>query len=431
MALQVQIAIHGVPAGQKWLCTDPQDEAYIKTFYNPKDWDVPEFMKVERMADQVYYTFVKCGHVSASDGRSGSYFGITLKMNAYYADIQNIYSILKAFYKKLCVGTFVSDNGQNVKFIVSDFKGKEPQFQSICKLMLDTIGTFTSQHDLQGVNQIPVSKGTVAAINLDECDEATARQMLSSAGSLKVSPFYFSQAVQRMSSDYQRQLQEMQQKQAKDVEQLQQSYQAQSLQMQQQFNQREKELSGGRKGLQDRIAQLEQQLDATRRQMQQQIDQAKAQSQHQQEDYNAILTSLSELSRKYGSGKNPVGPKPPVPPQKPPAEQPKKHSAWKKFLSHYGLGLGVLIVLIVFVCTNVSLSIQNKDTYQDTYKMLVEQQAKIDSIAVALQSSGDTAMTAASLTVQKKADARNLKDDSKKNVRDKATASKKTKRQKK
>ena len=119
MSFQVTVILHGVSAGFKLFGdADEQDKAYVQTFYNQNEWDVPELLKVERVGNKMFYTFIKCKNVSAHDGRSGSYLGITLRMNLYYADIQNIYSILKGVYKKLCVGTLVSDDGKRTSRIL-------------------------------------------------------------------------------------------------------------------------------------------------------------------------------------------------------------------------------------------------------------------------------------------------------------------------
>ena len=40
-----------------------------------------------------YYNYLKYNNVTASDGRAGAYLGITLRFDAYYKDILNIYQI--------------------------------------------------------------------------------------------------------------------------------------------------------------------------------------------------------------------------------------------------------------------------------------------------------------------------------------------------
>lgn len=138
MSFQVTVILHGVPAGYKSFGKiDGQDKDYVQTFYNSNDWDEPEFLKVERVANKMFYTFIKCNNVNAYDGRSGSYLGITLRMNLYYADIQNIYSILKGVYKKLCIGTLVSDDGKRIQYIVSDFKDVGGKLVCLTRSKLD------------------------------------------------------------------------------------------------------------------------------------------------------------------------------------------------------------------------------------------------------------------------------------------------------
>lgn len=66
-----------------------------------------------------YYTFVKGQNVMGYDNRTGSYFALTIRMDAYYADLQNMYKILSAAYEKCASGV--------------SFKNKEKASSSLFK----------------------------------------------------------------------------------------------------------------------------------------------------------------------------------------------------------------------------------------------------------------------------------------------------------
>lgn len=310
MGLQVKLIIHGVPAGQKWLGADNDRVAhYIQTLYNKSEWDVLEFMKVERVADCVYYSFIKCGNVCAHDGRKGSYFGITMRMNVFYADIQNIYSILQATYKKLCVGVFVRDNGKSIQFLAADFNALENKYAEISSMTLDALGSFTSQTDLQQVGQIANTGGTARRLNLFACSESVASQSLLSTGCLKVSPYYPSPEVMQLKSDYAYKLDQAQKNHSAELQQLKTSYESSIQQMRQQQEQKEREFQGGTRGLTDKIRLLEQQMDSMKMDAQRKIDSMNSQLRKLENEKRGILDSLRDIVGKYAtSDKEPLPP---------------------------------------------------------------------------------------------------------------------------
>lgn len=196
MGLNIKLLVHGVPYGQKKWGADEEDSRYLSSFYGPKS-DIPEVMKVEIMASGkevcCYYTFLKGINVCDFNGRSGSYVALTLKVNAYYADILNIYNILKAAYEKMCVGLCVSDDGTLVKYLVPDFQDISSQLYKIEQSLVDYIGTFSVNSDIISFSHLKWGHdGTVSNINLAECTNQKALGAIQKTGYLFVSPYFLS-----------------------------------------------------------------------------------------------------------------------------------------------------------------------------------------------------------------------------------------------
>ena len=173
MGLNINIFVHGVPMGQKIWGPKNEDQSYISSFYGP-EWDVPEVMKVDIMnfggIPYCYYSFVKGKKVYDSQGRAGSYFAITLRINAFYADIQNIYSILKAAYEKMCIGLCVMESDGSVKYICSDFQGIDTQLKAIENSILNYISKFSTDNDIIALKDFSVSgQRALQNINLYCC----------------------------------------------------------------------------------------------------------------------------------------------------------------------------------------------------------------------------------------------------------------------
>lgn len=102
-----------MPNGQGTWGVENFDTNYIETFYGRKsNVPVQMFVEVRRFASSTYcyYTYFRIGNVYDNTGRAGSYFALTIRINYYYADIQNIYNLLDAAYNKFIIGSIVDVN---------------------------------------------------------------------------------------------------------------------------------------------------------------------------------------------------------------------------------------------------------------------------------------------------------------------------------
>lgn len=196
MALTVKLFVHGVPAGKKqWGKFCKEDQLYLDQFYQGNK-DIQEYMKVECRNivgnPSVFYTFIVGKNINAYDGRQGSYFALTLKMNSYYRDIQNIYTILKAAYYKYCMGLLLTDRQNFVQFAIPDFKDKNEELLALEKSISDYIFKFSHDSDIKPLDKQMLARGEMKTICLSDCDAESALQLIRTNGSILVSEFYAS-----------------------------------------------------------------------------------------------------------------------------------------------------------------------------------------------------------------------------------------------
>ncbi len=199
MTLNINLIVHGVPMGQKIWGPKGDDRNYIASFYGP-NWDVPEVMKIDIMTfggiTYCYYSFVKGQNVFDSQGRAGSYFALTLRINAFYADIQNIFGILKAAYDKMCVGLCVSETNGSAKYLLSDFQIIDSKLKEIESHILSYIREFSVGDDIINLSSFSVKEQRVCQnINLHECTKNVALEQLRLSGKLIVSPWFLSESA--------------------------------------------------------------------------------------------------------------------------------------------------------------------------------------------------------------------------------------------
>jgi hypothetical protein len=257
MSLNINLFVHGVPMGQKIWGPRGDDHRYISSFYGPQ-WDAPEVMKIDIMTlgsiTYCYYSFVKGQNVYDSQGRDGSYIALTLKMNAFYGDIQNVYNILKAVYDKMCVGLCVTEKNGSTKFLLSDFQSIDDKLKAIERHILNYISEFSTTNDIINLNGFSVSgQGALDKINLHECTSHLAFEKIRHSGNLMVSPWYLSISAERTVSQFKAEMQKTTEKANQEIQIQQQSAQERINTITKQF---QEELRTSKEQSQKQLAQI-------------------------------------------------------------------------------------------------------------------------------------------------------------------------------
>lgn len=199
--VNINIFIHGVPRGHKVWGPKEADAQYFGSFYGPK-WELDEVMKVEVMtfggATHTYYTFVKGLNVCDSEGRTGAYFAITMRINAFYANVQNIYNLMSTTFNNRCAGLCIGNKNGHLQFTIGDFSSIDSQLKEIEKDFTDFISKFSKGSQLTNLTGIPANaQGVPECINLQECTQQVAYETIKRSGKFLVSPLYLSKNAVR------------------------------------------------------------------------------------------------------------------------------------------------------------------------------------------------------------------------------------------
>lgn len=114
--MNIEVYLHGVPAGFKSLSKD-SDKQYLENFYGSNKIDVNTGIVIEIKNKSIYYTFLR-NNLIANDGRNGSYFGLTLRLDDMFCeDMEGIYTLLSTIDREYIIGSIIKDN----KYIVTAF----------------------------------------------------------------------------------------------------------------------------------------------------------------------------------------------------------------------------------------------------------------------------------------------------------------------
>lgn len=187
----VDFILHGVPNGQDfWGAND--DNHYFSTFYVQKS--EREYLSIEARKvsgkSYCYYNYLKYNNVTAADGRAGAYLGITLRFDAYYKDILNIYQLFEIVYNNL-LDTIFEKNGEAIKYKISKFEAADSNLNEIKKKVVNLIQLSATAKDFTALNDSFFNNEdkTLPAFLLD-CTPDNVLQALKKYGKIDVSKYY-------------------------------------------------------------------------------------------------------------------------------------------------------------------------------------------------------------------------------------------------
>ena len=172
-----------------------QDRDYIGLSYG-KYRDKPNHvLSVEINGSNSYYTYFVGQNVLAKDGRPGSYFAITLRINRYYADVKNIYNLLDAAYNKFILNKIIKNNGVSMSYLIEDFNQENDYLLSLEREIINYLNQFSSNTDLIALTGFPPQVRFTEEICLSDCDSNKIVQKIRTNGAVLISPHFESIAT--------------------------------------------------------------------------------------------------------------------------------------------------------------------------------------------------------------------------------------------
>lgn len=188
--MTVDFILHGVPNGQDfWGVSD--DNHYFSTFYVQKA--EKEYLSIEARKvsgkSYCYYNYLKYNNVTGADSRAGAYLGITLRFDAYYKDILNIYQLFEIIFNNLLDNILIK-NGENIKFKVAKFEAADSELNDIKKKVVNLIQLSATAKDFVALNDsfFKNEDKTISAFLLD-CTPDNVLQALKKYGKVEVSKY--------------------------------------------------------------------------------------------------------------------------------------------------------------------------------------------------------------------------------------------------
>lgn len=159
--------VHGVPVGHE-IWGPAEDQDYIKAFYNNDDQeDVSSFLCVENVKNKTFYTYLRKKNVNNSDGRPGSFIGITVSFAGKFCkNTYTLFQLFEAIYEKGIVGNIIERSNGFERYKIRSFANEA---SSILNSIHKTFDTNLPNLGFQPAENLPKSNGFVR-YNLKDVD---------------------------------------------------------------------------------------------------------------------------------------------------------------------------------------------------------------------------------------------------------------------
>lgn len=196
--MEVELFVHGVPHGEGFWGKE-DDRNYFGTFYDHST-DELKFLVQSRMArgrQYCYYNYLvyktvtsPTPNVAAYDGRDGSYFGLSLRLDAYCKDVMNVYRILDTIYNIYVYGSLLKMERSKLKYTFSDFAQVDAKLRVMESEVIKLLRNGFTAASFVPLDGFANGNGNAKTYNLYELGDSDAMQVIKQTGKIVLSPYY-------------------------------------------------------------------------------------------------------------------------------------------------------------------------------------------------------------------------------------------------
>ena len=172
--MEVELFVHGVPNGVGFWGKE-EDRNYFSGFYDHSSDEVKFLIQARAFKGKTYcyYNYLvyktigsQSANIVACDGRDGSYFGITLRLDAYCKDFDNMYRILDTLYNVYIIGRVLKIEQTKLKYTAPDLASFSSTFKDIENTAILLIQKAFTPESFTNFDGFSTSSGKFHAFNL-------------------------------------------------------------------------------------------------------------------------------------------------------------------------------------------------------------------------------------------------------------------------
>ncbi len=189
--MEVELFIHGVPSGESFWGKN-EDKNFFETFYD-QCADEVKFVVQTRPSNgklYCYYSYLVYKNVISYEGRSGSYFGMSLRLDAYCVELANIYRILDLIFNTRIKDNILIFANDKLKYSVTDFASVDSKLLGIQQEIYNYIGTAFTKNSFKELKVFPTASNDCPILNLYDCSSENVLSAVRQYGKIAISPYY-------------------------------------------------------------------------------------------------------------------------------------------------------------------------------------------------------------------------------------------------
>lgn len=187
--MNIEFYIHGVPKGFDYIGPEAE-RAYFSTFYSANKGERTKFTIEHRKIDgqpYCYYNYLKYHNIADADQRKGAYFGMSLRMDSYYADVIGLQGLFDLLFCKFVVGNILTENGDSMKYLVSQFSQRKDVIEQIQGCMIQMLQSLLSAKQLYPLSSTVETSVSSAEVSIFDYDKTSFAQMLQTHSKVSLS----------------------------------------------------------------------------------------------------------------------------------------------------------------------------------------------------------------------------------------------------
>lgn len=211
--MDIEIFVHGVPNGQSFWGKE-EDRNYFGNFYDQSSSDAVKYLIQTRSSNgktYCYYNYLVYQNVIGSDGRNGSYFGLSIRFDEYCKDFIGIYKILDTVFTAYVLNKILKKQNENYKYIIADFASASEMMSNIKEAIWRLLQSTLTNESVCGLGGFAIGGGGLPTGNLYEATANDVEKTVKQYGKIALSPYYPTVREQGMAQQYDSKLQTVKQ----------------------------------------------------------------------------------------------------------------------------------------------------------------------------------------------------------------------------
>lgn len=193
------IYLHGGAKGFSFINdrgTQTEYDSFFKRFYDKITKAAISIQKIESVSKsfiieslpvngkQFYdYTFME--HFVYDVSGRPSYIGITIRLSAFYCEVSDLYFILDTIFKKDIIGNLLLPKDSS--YMCTKEQIDKPLFEKVMNDIIQLSSSVLHDSNLRSIRYVSGEKGSVASINLIDCQPQVVEKAISQYGRLTIS----------------------------------------------------------------------------------------------------------------------------------------------------------------------------------------------------------------------------------------------------